>query len=150
MKKKTFKIVGWREWVSLPKLGVKSIKAKVDSGAKTSSLHAFDMEFYHRGDNEFVKFCVHPEQRTSHQTILCKAKVQEYRKVKSSNGATELRPVILTSINLMGESWDIEVTLTNRDEMGFRMLLGHQSLRKRFLIDTGKSFLGKRHKGKME
>lgn len=142
MKKKVLKIIGWREWVSLPELGVKNIKAKVDSGAKTSSLHAFDMKTYTRGKSEYVSFKVHPNQRNSKQEIECRAKIQEYRKVKSSNGATQLRPVIYTTINLMGENWEIEVTLTNRDEMGFRMLLGRQSLRKKFLIDSGKSFLG--------
>lgn len=148
MKKRVLQIIGWREWVALPELGVKEIKAKVDSGAKTSSLHAFDMEFYRRGDAEFVKFYVHPQQRNNKKEIACKARIQEYRKVKSSNGATQLRPVILTPVTLMGETWEIEITLTNRDEMGFRMLLGRQSLRKRFLIDSGKSFLGEKGKRK--
>ncbi len=146
--KKELKIIGWREWVSLPGLKIDQIKAKVDSGAKTSSLHAFNMKTYKRGRFEYVKFNIHPEQRTSKDEIECRAKIEEYRKVKSSNGATELRPVILTPVTLMGETWEIEITLTNRDEMGFRMLLGRESMRKRFLIDTGKSFLGiKKAKG---
>lgn len=136
------KVIGWREWVSLPELEVKQIKAKVDSGARTSSIHAFDMETYKRGKSEFVKFVVHPLQRSGDKEIVCRAKVHEYRKVKSSNGATELRPVILTPITLMGETWEVEMTLTNRDEMGFRMLLGRESIRRKFLIDTGKSYLG--------
>lgn len=148
MKRKELKVIGWREWVALPDLGVKAIKAKVDSGAKTSSLHAFDMKFYQRSGVEFVKFNLHPDQKTSKNEVQCKARIKEYRRVKSSNGATELRPVIITKVHLMEQSWEIEVTLTNRDEMGFRMLLGRQSLRKKFLIDSGKSFLGEKIKRK--
>jgi len=142
MKKKELKIIGWREWVALPDLGVKKIKAKVDSGARTSSLHAFDIKQYTRNGKQYVRFFVHPNQRNSDDEIECTSKVLEFRKVKSSNGQTELRPVILTRVSLQDESWEVEMTLTNRDEMGFRMLLGRESIRKRFLIDTGKSFLG--------
>lgn len=144
MTKAVYKIIGWREWVCLPDLGISNIKAKVDTGARTSSLHAFDMKIYKRGESQFVKFFVHPEQRSSQNEIACRAKIIEFRKIKSSNGHIELRPVILTSVKLFDEIWDIEVTLTNRDEMGFRMLLGRESVRKRFLIDSGKSYCGKR------
>ncbi len=139
-KKKELKVVGWREWVSLPDLDIKKIKAKVDTGARTSSLHAFDMSFYKRGKSEFVSFKIQPEQRTTKR--VCKAKILEYRKVKSSNGQSELRPVILTSIQFLDEVWKAEVTLTNRDEMGFRMLLGREGIRKRFLVNPDKSFHG--------
>jgi hypothetical protein len=140
MKKKELQVIGWREWVSLPGLGVGKIKAKVDSGARTSSIHAFDIEVYKRNGKEFVKFNVHPEQKNSKNEIQCRAPILEFRKVKSSNGQSELRPVILTKIKLLEDTFEIEMTLTNRDEMGFRMLLGRESIRKRFLIDTGKSF----------
>lgn len=140
------KIIGWREWVSLPGLGIDKIKAKVDTGARTSSLHAFDMEIYRKNRQDFVKFYVHPEQRSSKGETLCRAKVLEYRKVKSSNGQTQKRPVILTSVELFNEQWEIEVTLTNRDAMGFRMLLGRESIRKKFLVDAGSSFQGKKKK----
>ncbi|MCR9204921.1 MAG: RimK/LysX family protein [Halobacteriovoraceae bacterium] len=143
-KKEEKQIIGWREIVELPELGISEIKAKVDSGARTASLHAFNMKSYTRSGNDYVKFSIHPLQRSSKKEIICHAKVLEYRKVKSSNGATELRPVILTPIRLMDKEWEIEITLTNRDEMGFRMLLGRQTIRKRFLIDTNKSFLGKK------
>jgi hypothetical protein len=149
MKRKELKIIGWREQVSLPDLGIKKIKAKVDSGARTSSLHAFDVEIYKRGKNEYVKFSVHPEQKSSKNEKQCKSKILEFRKVKSSNGHTELRPVILTTVSLMDEEWEVEMTLTNRDEMGFRMLLGRESIRKKFLIDTGNSFFGIKNKGKI-
>jgi hypothetical protein len=141
-KKRELKVIGWREWVTLPDYGIHEIKAKVDSGARTSSIHAFDLKKYKRGNAEYVKFYIHPNQNDNEDEVECRAKVLEYRKIKSSNGAVELRPVVLTSIQLMDEVWEIELTLTNRDEMGFRMLLGRESIRKRFLIDTGKSFLG--------
>lgn len=149
MKKKELKIIGWREWIALPDLGIDAIKAKVDSGARTSSLHAFDMEIYKKGKNQFVKFMIHPDQRSGKNEKQCKAKILEFRKIKSSNGQTEMRPVILTTVELLGEVWEVEMTLTNRDEMGFRMLLGRESIRKKFLIDTGKSFYGgNKKKGK--
>ena len=147
-KKKEKKIVGWREWVGIPDLDIKEIKAKVDTGARTSSLHAYDIEKYKRGDSEFVKFKVHPVQKSSKKTVECKAKILEYRKVKSSNGISQVRPVIETEINIMGESFVTELTLTNRDEMGFRMLIGRESLRGRFLVDSAASFLGREGKKK--
>lgn len=148
MKKKETKVIGWREWVGMPDLGIKQIKAKVDSGARTSSLHAFDIELYTRRKVEYVKFTVQPDQKSKKGEIVCSAKVLEFRKIKSSNGQTELRPVILTTIELLGEEWEVEVTLTNRDEMGFRMLLGRESIRKKFLIDTGNSFFGLKNQSK--
>jgi hypothetical protein len=140
MKEKVLQVIGWREWVSLPSLGIDKIKAKVDSGAKTSSIHAFNIKTYKRGNKQFVKFSLHPEQKNAENEIECRAEVLEFRKVKSSNGQSELRPVILTKIKVLEDTYEIEMTLTNRDEMGFRMLLGRESIRKRFLIDTGKSF----------
>lgn len=144
MKKRELKIIGWREWVSLPDLKIENIKAKVDSGARTSSIHAFDINIYKRGENSFVNFIIHSEQRSSKKEVKCRAKILEFRKVKSSNGQVELRPVIITSVRLLDETWQVEMTLTNRDDMGFRMLLGRESIRKKFLIDTGKSYYGKK------
>lgn len=143
-KKKELKIIGWREWLSLPDLGVKEIKAKVDSGARTSSLHAFDLKIHRRQGVDFVDFFICPQQEPSKKKIKCHAEVLEFRNIKSSNGQSEIRPVILTKIELLGEVWEAEMTLTRRDEMGFRMLLGRESIRKRFLIDTGSSFYGKK------
>ncbi len=142
MMKKEKKIIGWREWVKLPDLGVSKIKAKVDTGARSSSLHAFDMQVYKKSGRDYVKFKIHPNQRSADHTKTCNAKVFEFRKVKSSNGQSELRPVIITDLHLLGETWPIEVTLTNRDEMGFRMLLGRESFRRNFLVDAGRSFYG--------
>lgn len=136
------KIIGWREWLRLPELGIANIKAKVDTGARSSSLHAYDIREYKRSGHTFVEFKVHPKQRNSKLVVKCHARVLEYRKVKSSSGHSELRPVILTPVELLGESWQMELTLTNRDQMGFRMLLGRESIRKRFLVDVSHSFLG--------
>lgn len=148
MPKKPLQIIGWREWVSLSDLGIPLIKAKVDTGARSSSLHAFDVKIFKRSGKEFVKFNIHPEQRSTKKTLECVSKILEYRKIKSSNGQSEYRPVIMTQLELLGEKWPIEVTLTNRDEMGFRMLLGRESFRNRFYVDAGKSFYGNKHKKK--
>lgn len=141
--KKALKVIGWREWLELPELGIKTIKCKVDTGARSSAIHAYDMEFYFEGKKEFVKFKVHPDQKSLSKVKRCKAEVVEYRRVKSSNGQTEKRPVIKTIVKLHNETWETEITLTNRDQMGFRMLLGRQSFKKKFLVDVSKSYLGK-------
>ena len=142
-------VIGWREWVALPDLGIQSVKAKVDTGARTSSLHAYDVEEFRRGGRDMVRFVVHPEQRSTKETIECEARLIDRRKVKPSSGHSELRPVILTEVELMGQRWKVELTLTNRDAMGFRMLLGRQATRGRFLVDPGSSYRnGKRIKGK--
>jgi hypothetical protein len=133
-------VVGWREWLALPDLGIKSLKAKIDTGARTSSLHVFDLETFRRGGREWVRFSVHPLQRNSRRTIHTEARIEEYRKVRSSSGQATLRPVIVTTVKLLGNEWPIEVTLANRDAMGFRMLLGRQAVRRRFWVDPGRSY----------
>ncbi len=148
MKKRELLTIGWREWMSLPSLHIDTIKVKVDTGARTSSLHAFDLKYSHRAGVEYVSFKVHPIQKDSKTTVTCKAKVIEYRKVKSSNGHTEKRPVIVVDAVLHDQKWAIEVTLTNRDEMGFRMLLGRAAMKGHFLVDPGKSYYSKKLKGK--
>lgn len=143
MSEKKKLIIGWREWVKLPDLEINKIKVKVDTGARTSSIHADNLKFYHRGDKEFVKFDICPEQKNNKKVISCHAQVVDYRRVKSSNGQTEKRPVISTSIELFDKKWNIEITLTNRDEMGFRMLLGRTSFQGKFIVDVSKSFVSK-------
>lgn len=130
-------IIGWREWLDLPDLGIKNIKAKIDTGARTSALHAIHIETF----EQKISFQVHPHQRDDEQTIFADAKLLEWRNVKNSGGQTQLRPVIQTSIILGKYCWPIELTLTNRDLMGFRMLLGREALRGRFLVNPGQSFL---------
>jgi hypothetical protein len=140
--KKQLPIIGWREWVSLPDLGVQKIKVKVDTGARSSSLHAFAVEPFHRNGQEFVRFEIHPLQRSVAKVVQTQAKVLEYRNVRSSSGKVSVRPVIVTNLSMMGLVWPVELTLANRDEMGFRMLLGREAFRRRFLIDAGRSYLG--------
>ncbi len=132
--------VGWREWVQLPDLQVDWVKAKIDSGAKTSSLHAFDLEYIDHSGRTFARFTIHPRQRSHAHSCVCETEVLDFRLVRSSNGEQEQRPVIATSIVLLGQTWPIELTLTNRDQMGFRMLLGRQAIRNRALIDSGRSY----------
>lgn len=149
-KKKELKTIGWREWVELPDLKIDEIKAKVDTGARTSSLHAFDLETYKRSGVEYVKFKVHPDQDSTQKIIECKCKVLEYRKVKSSNGQVQKRPVIISKVKLLGEEWPIEITLTNRDEMGFRMLIGRAGIKNKFLVNVAKSFYSEKHSKKIK
>lgn len=133
--------VGWREWVALPDLGVSQVKAKVDTGARTSTLHAFDIEYFEEGHGRHVRFKVHPLQRDTRRTICAVAPLLEKRHVRSSVGHVQERPIIKTPIYLGGQQWVIELTLTNRDVMGFRMLLGREAIRRRFLVDPGSSYL---------
>jgi hypothetical protein len=139
-------VLGWREWCSLPDLGVPRVKAKIDTGARSSSLHAFDVEMLKRRGQRFVRFKVHPRQRNDTDLIAAEAEVLDLRSVRSSNGEVAERPVIVTHIEILGERWPIELTLANRDAMGFRMLLGREALRRRFLIDSGKSYLAGRYR----
>ena len=135
-------VIGWREWVALPELGIAYIKPKIDTGARSSSLHASGIEEFSRGDKLFVRFRVHPIQRNRDFGVKAEAEVLEYRNIKSSSGQKSLRPVILTEIRILGQSWPIELTLADRDAMGFRMLLGREAIRGRFLVDAGRSFYG--------
>lgn len=121
---------------------MRAIKAKLDTGARTSSLHAFRMHRYRSEGQEMVRFEVHPVQRSSASAIKVEARVIEERRVRNSGGRVEVRPVIETVLALDGEQWPIELTLTRRDEMGFRLLLGRQALRGRVTVDPGRSFLG--------
>ena len=135
-------VIGWREWVELPELGVDRIKAKIDTGARTSSLHAFDLERFERDGREMVRFEAHPLQRDTSLRIPVEAELVDRRSIRSSTGAETVRPVIETEVSLLGQRWPIELSLIRRDLMGFRMLLGRQALRGRFVVDPGRSFLG--------
>lgn len=141
--KKPLKTVGWREWIGLPALGVEAMKAKIDTGAKTSAIHAFRIEEFHRNGELFVSFYLHPVQRKKKPEIYCEAQVSDKRLVRSSNGKEEARYVITTLLQIGNDSWPVEVTLTNRDEMGFRALVGRQALRRRLVVDPARSFVQK-------
>lgn len=142
LKKRPPIVIGWREWIELPNLGIPRVKAKIDTGARSSSIHALDIKLSESAGKTFVDFRVHPLQRNAHETVRCRAEVLEYRLIRSSSGHAQKRPVIVTDIRVLGETWPIELTLANRDEMGFRMLLGREAIRKRFMVDCGKSFYG--------
>lgn len=135
-------VIGWREWVRFPELGVDAIKAKVDTGARTSAIHAFDLEEIARDGDVFLRFKIHPEQRSARPEIEVELPLFARKRVRDSGGKLEERPVVSAVIELLGERWPIELTLTRRDVMGFRMLLGRQAIRGRFLVDPGGSYYG--------
>ena len=137
-------LLGWREWVALPDWDVAHLKAKIDTGARTSSLHAFGLEWLDRDGSPWVRFEIHPWQRSVTDSVIAEAAVVATRDVKSSSGDVEHRPVVHTTLVLAGRPVTAEVTLTRRDEMGFRMLVGREALRNRFVVDPGVSYLGGR------
>ena len=125
----------------MPELGIRRIKAKIDTGARTGALHAWDIVPVRRKGVRWVKFTVHPEQRNNRYSIACKARVKDMRIVRASSGHAERRYVIETLVALGERQWPIELTLTNRDKMGFRLLLGRASVRGAFLVNPGKSYM---------
>jgi hypothetical protein len=137
-------IAGWREWVRLPQAEVEWIKAKLDTGARTSALHAFDVEEFARDGADWVRFGIHPWQDTDADAATIELPVHDRRTVRSSTGHEEARLVVLLELVLLGREVTAEVTLTNRDAMGFRMLIGREALRNGFLVDAGRSFVGGR------
>jgi hypothetical protein len=134
-------LIGWREWAAFPDFGVGRIKAKIDTGAKTSAVHAFGVRTMEREGVLWAEFRLHPEQKRRRPEIRCAAPVVDRRRIRSSNGRVEERLVVRTVLALGGREWPIELSLANRDEMGFRLLLGRDAFRKDFVINPGKSFL---------
>lgn len=131
---------GWREWVALPELGISAIKAKLDTGARTSALHAWAQEVREVDGHATVRFSAHPLQRDEETVIRCEATLTGRRWVTNSGGGRERRSVIETTLAMGAERWTIELTLTNRDAMGFRMLLGREAMRGRLVVDPALSF----------
>lgn len=147
--KSTKPIIGWREWVSLPKLGISAIKAKIDTGARSSAIHASEMEIYRSRGRDMVRFTVQPFQRNNRDRIVAEVELFDRRKVRSSSGEAKIRPVILTELMLMGRRKSIELTLIDRSDMGFRMLLGREAIRGDFVVDPNRSYLaGKGSRGR--
>ena len=141
--------LGWREWVSLPDLGLKRIKAKVDTGARTSSLHAFELRDFEENGIHRVEFKMHPNQHDNDTVVVCVADVADERFVRDSGGHREQRFVIKSPLTIGAITWDIEINLTSRDDMRFRMLLGRTAFRGQALVDPARSYvLGKRRKRK--
>lgn len=141
-KRKPKPVIGWREWVELPELGVEAIKAKIDTGARSSALHVFEIETFEREEIECVRFVLHPKQRRREAVGPVEAPIHAKRLVRNPGGREEVRPVIRTDVVWNGIRFEVDLNLTRRDEMGFRMLLGRQAVRRRFLVDPGRSYLG--------
>jgi hypothetical protein len=133
--------IGWREWVLLPDLGLPEIKAKIDTGARTSCLHAFSVEPFIKDGKQWVRFGIHPHQDDTETEVFSEAEVIDKRMISDSGGHKEERYVIATEVELANQRWPIEITLTNRDTMLFRMLLGRTAMANRIIVDPGKSFL---------
>lgn len=144
-------VIGWREWISLPDIHIGSIKAKIDTGARTSALHAYDIEEVVINRRHYVRFKVHPIQKNTDRVVKAEALLVEKRVVRDSSGNESLRPVIVTDVVIGNLRWQIELTLVNRDEMGFRMLLGREAVRGHLLVNPNRSFiLGKTKKVKIK
>lgn len=134
-------LLGWREWVSLPDLDIPAIKVKVDTGARTSSLHAYQLETFKKNNQHKVRFAIHPLQKRKDIALTCVANIIDYRRVSDSGGHHEMRYVINTPVCLGSIVWNVEITLTDRETMQFRMLLGRTAMVDRFIVDPKASYL---------
>ena len=133
---------GWREWVGLPEVGVSWLKAKIDTGAQTSALHTTSVEEFERDGADWVRFTVHPWQDSDLDEVVVERPVFDRRTIRSSSGHAQDRLVVLMDVSLCGRTTTAEVTLTSRDEMVFRMLIGRELLRKGYVVDSALSYLG--------
>ena len=134
-------VLGWREWLALPEFGIDYIKAKIDTGARTSALHAFYLEPFTRDDKPWIRFGIHPRQRSTDEVVHCEAPVLDQRNVTDSGGHKEQRYVIKTPVRLGERLVDIEMTLTDRENMRFRMLLGRTAMRGHCVVDPQRSYV---------
>jgi hypothetical protein len=137
-------VVGWREWVALPQADLPWVKAKIDTGARSSSIHAFDLEAFEADEREWVRFSIHPWQRSDEDRTELTVPVLDRREVRSSNGQVEQRYAVAMDVVLAGRALTTVMTLSNRDEMGFRMLIGREALERGFLVDASLSYAGGR------
>lgn len=137
-------IIGWREWIALPQLGIPAIKAKIDTGARTSALHTFSLEEFSADGRRMVRFGIHPLQQRRDIELFCEAPVLDRRRIKDSGGHIEKRYLIQTTAQLKNELWQINISLTNRDSMRFRMLLGRTAVAGRYIINPARSYVAGR------
>ena len=137
-------LAGWREWVELPDIGVPWIKAKLDTGARTSALHAYEIQPFERDGAEWVRFHIRPWQDSTEDEVIAELPVHDRRHVRSSSGHVQDRYVVQMRITMLGREVSGEFTLSNRDQMGFRLLVGREVLRQGFAVDARRSFLGGR------
>ena len=133
-------IIGWKEWVGLPELGIPDVKAKIDTGARTSALHTFTLKEFYADGLRMVRFGIHPLQRRRDIELFCEAPVIERRRVKDSGGHVEKRYVIRTTVQLGSKNWPTDITLTNRDKMLFRMLIGRKAVEDKYLINPARVY----------
>lgn len=140
----TKQTLGWREWVSLPDLGIDPIKAKVDTGARTSALHAFEVDPFEKDGETWVRFSIHPLQYDTDKVVTCEARVLDQRRVRDSGGHAEMRYVIRSTIVVGDSPVEAEITLTDRETMKFRMLLGRTALRQGYVVDSARSYLSRK------
>jgi hypothetical protein len=133
-------LVGWREWCQLPQLNIRGIKAKIDTGARTSALHAFNIRLHNKKGRQLVQFSVYPLQGDRSIIVNCEAPLVDTRYITSSNGHKEYRYIILTNLTIGSRTRVIELSLSNRDPLKFRMLLGREALKNIALIDANRSF----------
>ncbi|MCY3782296.1 MAG: ATP-dependent zinc protease [Chloroflexi bacterium] len=137
---KNRRVLGWREWASLPGLGIAAIKAKLDTGAKTSALHAWDLSLRMVEGRQWIRFRVHPMQRDKVTSVVCEAPVSDQRWVMNSSGTRERRYIITTNLQIGSSRWPIELSLANRDAMGFPMIIGREAMRDRLIVDPHASY----------
>ncbi|MEX2654378.1 MAG: RimK/LysX family protein [Acidimicrobiia bacterium] len=139
--KKQPTVIGWREWVGLPELGGAVVRAKIDTGARTSSIHAFGLELFTKNGKEYARFAIHPDHRSPGPAVIVETPVLGLRSVRNPGGRSEDRPVIRTKLVIGTYRFMTEVNLTRRDNMGMPMLLGRHTVRRRFVVDPGRSYL---------
>lgn len=134
-------VIGWREWVRLPELGGTVVRAKIDTGARTAALHAFGLEIFEKDEAQHARFAIHPDHRSPGPAVIVEAPVLGYRLVRNPGGRSEERPIIRSKLVIGRYKFLAEISLTRRDMMGMPMLLGRQTVRRRFVVDPGRSFL---------
>lgn len=137
-------LIGWQEYINFIHLPLPPIKAKIDTGADSSALHAIAITYEHRNDKLWVRFVTHPHPDATTPAVICSAPVIDQRTVRNSGGESEVRPVIRTPVQLGGLTWPIDLTLTARTEMRFRMLLGREAIRQRFWVEPSQAYLQSR------